>query len=88
MITKKLMKDVVTFCNKYVDNKNIVISIAKYPTFIDVSIHVWNLDKSKITINDVVGSISQYVDTEEGLNKFKEKVSNQLPLLLKQVKTD
>lgn len=40
MITKKLMKDIVTFCNKYINNDNILITITKYPKFIIVNFGV------------------------------------------------
>ena len=40
MITKQLTHNIITFCNNYINNKNIVFSITKYPTFINVCFNV------------------------------------------------
>lgn len=84
MITKQLMHDIITFCNNYIDNKNIIISITKYTRFIDVTISVWSITNGVIDKN--IGNINSYIEDIDAFNKFKEKVLNQLPLLLKQVK--
>lgn len=83
MITKKLLHDIVTFCNNYIDNKNIIISVIKYPTFINATIDVWTIYNN--VIQNHIGSIYYYIDDINDFNNFKEKVLNQLPLLLKQV---
>lgn len=84
MITKQLMHDIITFCNNYIDNKNIVISITKYIRFINVTFSVWSVTNSVIDKN--IGNINSFISDMDTFNKFKEKVLNQLPLLLKQVK--
>lgn len=87
MITKKLMHDIIAFCNNYIDNKNIIISITKYSKFIDTAINVWNVNNNGF-IENCIGSIYSYIGDINDFNNFKEKVLNQLPLLLKQVKTN
>lgn len=84
MITKKLMHDIITFCNNYIDNENIVIGIVKYSTFISATINVWTIKSSGI-INKNIGTINHYISDIDDFKKFKEKILNQLPLLLKQV---
>lgn len=85
MITKKLFHDIITFCNNYIDNKNILFTIDKYPTFVNASISVWSLDNGDF-INNRIGTINLYINNIDDFKKFKEKVLNQLPLMLKQVK--
>jgi len=86
MITKKLIHDIITFCNNYIDNKNIIFSITKYSKFIDVGINVWTINDDSF-IDKNIGTINSYINDTNDFKKFKEKVLNQLPLLLKQVKT-
>lgn len=86
MITKKLLHDIITFCNSYIDNKNILFYIAKYPCFISIEIEVWTVLNN--VIDDKRGGISENIHNEKEFIKFKETVLNQLPLLLKQVKTN
>lgn len=86
MITKKLLHDIITFCNSYIDNKNILFSITKYPCFISIDVEVWKVLND--AIDDRKGGISENIHNEKEFIKFKETVLNQLPLLLKQVKTD
>lgn len=86
MITKKLLHNIITFCNNYIDNKNILFSIVKYPCFISIEIEVWTVLNN--AINDRRGGIFENIHNEKEFIKFKERVLNQLPLLLKQVKTD
>ncbi len=85
MITKQLMHDIITFCNSYIDNKNIIISITKYSKFIDVGINVWTINDDGF-IDKNIGTINSYINDTNDFKKFKEKVLNQLPLLLTQVK--
>lgn len=84
MITKKLLHNIVTFCNNYIDNKNIVISVIKYPTFINATIDVWTINSAGF-IDKNIGIVHSYIEDINDFKKFKEKVLNQLPLLLKQV---
>ncbi len=85
MITKKLIHNAITFCNNYIDNNNIVFDITKYPKFVNIAISVWTTNSVGI-IDKSIGTISSYIVDIDDFNKFKEKVLNQLPLLLKQVK--
>lgn len=85
MITKKLMHDIITFCNNYIDNKNIIFSITKYSKFIDTRINVWTINNIGL-IDKNIGTVDSYINDINDFKKFKEKVLNQLPLLLKQVK--
>lgn len=85
MITKKLLHDIITFCNNYIDNKNILFTIDKYTTFVNVGISVWTIDNHDI-IDKSIGTINSYINNIDDFKKFKEKVLNQLPLMLKQVK--
>lgn len=86
-ISKSLIKKVVTFLNEYVDNKDIVFKIAKFPEYIYVCISICKLRKNN-SIDFCIDSIDDCIDTEEKFIKYKQKVLNQLPLLLKQVKTN
>ena len=85
MITKKLLHDIITFCNNYIDNNNIVFDITKYPKFVNIAIGVWTTNSVGI-IDKSIGTISSYIVDIDDFNKFKQKALNQLPLLLKQVK--
>lgn len=80
------MHDIITFCNNYIDNKNILSTITKYPSFISIDIEVWTV--SNDAINNRKGGISKNIHNENEFIKYKQEVLNQLPLLLKQVKTD
>lgn len=86
MITKKLLHDIITFCNNYIDNKNILSTITKYPSFISIDIEVWTV--SNDAIDNRKGGISKNIHSENEFIKYKQEVLNQLPLLLKQVKTN
>jgi len=81
MVTKKLMHDVITFCNNYIDNDNIIITITKYATYLHVNIAVWTLDKEKY-INQYIGSISKHIHDEVEFNKLKETIKNEVFALL------
>ncbi len=84
MITKKLMHDIITFCNNYINNDNIVITIGKYATYSYIDIGVWTLDKNKY-IDKYIGGISTHIHNEEELNKFKETIEDKLSSLLAQL---
>lgn len=85
MITKKLFHDIITFCNNYIDNKNILFTINKYPIFINASISVWSLDNGNF-INNQIGTINSYIYTIDDFKDFKQKVLEELPKLLEQLK--
>lgn len=87
MITKQLIHDIITFCNNYIDNKYIIFTVTKYSKFVDVTINVWTIN-DKGFIQDCIGTVNSYIGDIDDFKKFKEKVLNQLPLLLKQVKTN
>ena len=84
MTIKQLTHNIITFCNNYIDNKNIIFSISKYPTFIDVTFSIWALNNKK-GIGTYIGSISKYMYDENDFNDFKNKVINELPELLKRI---
>lgn len=85
MITKKLFHDIITFCNNYIDNKNIIISIIKISNFLSITFNVWTTDNHDM-IDKNIGTINSYIKNIDDFKKFKEKVLDQLPLMLKQVK--
>ena len=84
MITKKLLHDIITFCNNYIDNKNILFDINKYTTFMNVSISVWSLYNTGM-INNQIGTITLYIDNVDDFKYFKQKVLEELPKLLEQL---
>lgn len=86
MITKKLMHDIITFCNNYLNNDNIVINISKYATYLYINFGVWVLDKNKY-IDKNIGSTTKYIHSEADFNKFKETIKDELSLLLVQLNT-
>lgn len=86
MITKKLMHDVITFCNNYINNDNIVITIGKYATYLYIDMGVWTLDKNKY-INKYIGGISTHIHNEADFNKFKETITDKLSPLLTELNT-
>lgn len=85
MITKKLIHDIITFCNNYIDNKNIIFKIAKFPGYIYVSIDVCELYANDI-IKHSIGRIYHIITTEKGFIQYKQKVLEELPKLLEQLK--
>lgn len=84
MITKQLMHDIITFCNNYIDNKNIILSITKYSTYLSVSFNVWTISDN--TLQKCIGSVLSYIHNIDDFKKFKEKVLKELPKLLEQLK--
>jgi len=83
-ITKKLIHDLVTFTNNYIDNPNIVIGISCYSNRYVVSrIEVWSLKYSYI--NKHIGSISCHIHNEKEFIKYKQNVLEKLPKLLEQL---
>lgn len=85
MITKKLMHDIITFCNNYIDNDNIIIGITKYPTFLGIDFTIWTLTNGK-HIDTPIGRISKYINNEEDFIEFKPMVLEELPKLLEELK--
>lgn len=80
------MHDVITFCNNYLNNDNVVITITKYATYLYVNIGVWTLDKNKY-IDKNIGSVTNHIHNETDFNKFKETIEDELSLLLAQLNT-
>lgn len=85
MITKKLMHNIITFCNNYINNDNIVISITKFANYLNVDFNVWALDKYKY-IDKCIGSIGKSIHNEEEFIKFKQTILEELPKLLERLK--
>ena len=85
MITKKLIHDIITFCNNYIDNKNIIFRMAKFPEYIYISVDVCKLCKNNV-IDCCIGRIEDYIHNKEEFIKYKQEVLNQLPKLLEQLK--
>lgn len=84
MINKKLMLDIVAFCNNYIDNNHILIEIAKFPSnAISTDISVWKVDSDNSLIL-CIGRIAKYIHNEDDFNVFKNDVLEKLPALLKQ----
>ena len=84
MITKKLVHDIITFCNNYIDNKNIVFKVAKFPEYIYISIDVCDLCKNN-SIDCCIGTINNCIQNKEEFIKYKQKVLEELPKLLEQL---
>lgn len=75
------MHDIITFCNNYFNNDNVIITITKYATYLYIDVTVWTLDKNK-DIDKYIGSVSKYIYNEADFNKFKETIEDELSLLL------
>lgn len=80
------MHNIITFCNNYLNNGNIVITISKYATYLYINFGVWTLDKNKY-IDKNIGSVTNYIHNEADFNKFKETIEDKLSLLLAQLNT-
>lgn len=85
MITKKLMHDIITFCNNYIDNDNIVINITKYPTFLSIDFAIWTLLDKKY-IDKHIKNITRNIHNEKEFIEFKQMILEELPELLEQLK--
>lgn len=86
MTIKQLTHNIITFCNNYINNKNIVFGITKYPKYIDVRLSVWTLNNNGY-INTHINTITKDIHNENDFNDFKNKVINGLPELLEKVKS-
>lgn len=84
MITKQLMHDIITFCNNYIDNKNIILSITKYSTYLSINFNVWTTNND--VIQNCIGSLFSYIYNIDDFKYFKQKILKELPKLLEQVK--
>lgn len=84
MITKKLMHDIITFCNNYIDNKNIVIHISKYPNFLGIDFNIWILVENHM--DKYIGGVSGNIHNEKEFIEFKQIILEKLPKLLEQLK--
>ena len=78
------MHNIITFCNNYIDNNNIVTHVTKYPTFLGIDFNVWILTENRI--DKYIGNVSRNIHNEEEFIEFKQKVLEQLPKLLEQLK--
>lgn len=78
------MHDIITFCNNYIDNENIVINISKLSTYLSVTFNVWTINDD--IIQDCIGSVFYYIHDVNDLKNFKQKALEQLPKLLEQIK--
>lgn len=85
MVTKKLIHDIITFYNNYIDNDNIVFKIAKFSKYIFVCISVNKLYENG-SINRCMGSIDELIYTKEDFIKHKQEVLENLPKLLERLK--
>lgn len=79
------MHDVITFCNNYIDNKNIVFKVAKFPEYIYVSIDICELYENNV-IKRCMGKIDNNIYTKEDFIKYKQEVLENLPKLLERLK--
>lgn len=84
MTTKQLMHNIITFCNNYINNENVLFSIDKYPNFISVDVSVWKLHCG--AISHQIGRIDKYIHNEDDFHNFIDKVTNELPELLEKIK--
>lgn len=84
MFTKKLMHDIITFCNNYINNDNIVITITKYSTFLSINFSVWLLYKN--SIHTYIGAVNKNIHNEKEFIKCKQEILEELPKLLEQLK--
>lgn len=84
MITKQLMHDIITFCNNYIDNKNIVISISKCPNALNITFSVWTINNG--FMQNCIESVFSYINDIDDFKNFKQKILEKLPKLLEQLK--
>lgn len=80
------MHNVITFCNNYIDNDNIIITVTKYANYLHLNVAVCTLDKDKY-INKYISSISKYIHNEVEFNKLKETIKDELSQLLIKLNT-
>lgn len=86
MANKKLIHDIVAFCNNYIDNNHILIEIDKFPRgYISADISVWEVTSDN-TIISCKGRVAKYIYNEKDFNEFKNDVLEKLPTLLEQFK--
>lgn len=84
MITKKLLHDILTLHNKFINNKGIITSISVYNVYtiwVCCSIRLWSLKED--------GSLDKYIDgincdirNKEDFIKYKKIIDNQIVKLL------
>lgn len=83
-VNKSLIKKVVTFLNKYVDNPHIVCGYTKYPSHISISIQIWDLNDSSLGKN--IDCFMEYVNSKTNLDSFKIKMKEKIDEALKTIK--
>lgn len=81
MISRKLLHDIITFCNSFIDIENVIYSVDKYPNFISAHISVWIIRCGLISY--CVSGIDSHINSKDNFIKFKETVLKELPTYLK-----
>ncbi len=84
-ITKKLIKDICTFLNTFIDFPNVIFSYTVYCTFINVSANVWELQDNGY-VNSVVRTCSYNIRNEKEFNEIKDKIIESVKIGLEQLK--
>lgn len=73
MISKKLIHQVVTFLNNYLNIRNVTCGYTYYgKDYISISFSVWSIKRD--TIEKTVANYGQFVSNENDFNTFKQRV--------------
>lgn len=83
-ITKKLLKDICTFLNTFIDISNVVFSYTVYCNFINVSVNVWKLHDDG-SISDIARTCSFNIRNEKEFNEIKDKIIESVKIGLEQL---
>ena len=85
MITKKLIHDISTFHNTFIDVEGIIIKVDIYnatTSFIMVSIKLWSFNDGGLI--DVIEGVTDNIHNYKEFERYKENVRNKIvPLLNK-----
>ena len=84
-ITKKLIKDICTFLNTFIDIPNVIFSYTVYCNFINISVNVWKLHNDG-HIDDIVRTCSFTIHNEKEFNETKDKIIESVKIGLEQLK--
>lgn len=84
-ITKKLIKDICTFLNTYIDIPNVIFSYTVYCNFINISANVWKLHNNG-HIDDIVRVSNYNIHNEKEFNEVKSKLIESVEIGLEQLK--
>lgn len=84
-ITKKLIKDICTFLNTFIDISNVVFSYTVYCNFINVSANVWKLHDNGY-VDSIVRTCSFNIRNEKEFNEIKDKLIESVKIGLEQLK--